>query len=160
MHVCYYSYRLIIYYIIMLVTTKRRSRSNSNSSINAPISVHSTGIPIVCSSVQEAEYSGTFAAAKIGTGERQVLEDLGYPQPPTVIHCDNERWGGCRTRPKVCQAKALQVMRYAATLASGPRGPASVHRATHPGRHQRDGFLHHATAGASAHIFGTFHCLS
>ena len=29
-------------------------------------------------------------AAKIGTGERQVLEDLGFPQPPTVIHCDNE----------------------------------------------------------------------
>jgi hypothetical protein len=57
---------------------------------NAPISVHSTGIPIVCSLVQEAEYSGTFAAAKIGTGERQVLEDLGYPQPPTVIHRDNE----------------------------------------------------------------------
>jgi hypothetical protein len=34
--------------------------------------------------VQEAEYAGTFAAAKIGTGERQVLNDLGYPQPPTL----------------------------------------------------------------------------
>ncbi len=51
---------------------------------------YNTGIPIVCSSVQEAEYAGTFAAAKIGTGERHVLDDLGYPQPPTVIHCDNE----------------------------------------------------------------------
>jgi hypothetical protein len=66
------------------------ARSNDPDFINAPISVHSTGIPIVCSSVQEAEYAGTFAAAKIGTGERQVLDDLGYPQPPTVIHCDNE----------------------------------------------------------------------
>jgi hypothetical protein len=47
-------------------------------------------IPVVCSSVQESEYCGTFGAAKIATGERQVLEDLGYPQPPTVIHCDNE----------------------------------------------------------------------
>ncbi len=37
------------------------------------------GISIVCSSVQEAEYAGTFAAAK-----------NGYPQPSTVIHCDNE----------------------------------------------------------------------
>ncbi len=26
----------------------------------------------------------------MGAGERQMLEDLGYPQPPTVIHCDNE----------------------------------------------------------------------
>jgi hypothetical protein len=66
------------------------TRAHDPDFINAPISVHSTGIPIVCSSVQEAEYAGTFAAAKIGTGERQVLDDLGYPQPPTVIHCDNE----------------------------------------------------------------------
>jgi hypothetical protein len=40
--------------------------------------------------VQEAEFAGTIAAAKLGAGERQVLDDLGYPQPPTVIHCDNE----------------------------------------------------------------------
>jgi hypothetical protein len=66
------------------------TRAHDPDFVNAPISVHSTGIPIVCSSVQEAEYAGTFAAAKIGVGERQVLEDLGYPQPPTVIHCDNE----------------------------------------------------------------------
>jgi hypothetical protein len=66
------------------------TRANDPDFINAPISVHPTGIPIVCSSVQEAEYSGTFAAAKIGAGERQVLDDLGYPKPPTVIHCDNE----------------------------------------------------------------------
>ena len=58
--------------------------------INAPISVHSTRIPVVCSSVQEAEHAGTFAAAKIADGERQVLSDFGYPQPPTMIHCDNE----------------------------------------------------------------------
>jgi hypothetical protein len=66
------------------------SRRNDRGFVNAPISVHSTGIPVVCSSVQESEYCGTFGAAKIATGERQVLEDLGYPQPPTVIHCDNE----------------------------------------------------------------------
>ena len=58
--------------------------------VNALISVHSAGIPIVCSSVQEAEYAGTFGAAKIATGERQVLHDLGYPQRPTVIYCFNE----------------------------------------------------------------------
>jgi hypothetical protein len=54
------------------------------------ISVHSTRIPVVCSFVQEAEYGGTFAAAKIADLERQVLSDFGYPQPPTTIHCDNE----------------------------------------------------------------------
>jgi hypothetical protein len=66
------------------------SRLRDSGFFNAPISVQSTGIPIVCSTVQEAEYSGTFGAAKIATSERQVLHDLGYPQRPTVIYCDNE----------------------------------------------------------------------
>jgi hypothetical protein len=66
------------------------ARCNDPTFFNAPISVHSTRIPVVCSSVQEAEYGGTFAAAKIADLERQVLSDFGYPQPPTTIHCDNE----------------------------------------------------------------------
>jgi hypothetical protein len=67
-------------------------RLRDSGFVNAPISVHSAGIPIVGSSVQEqeVEYAGTFGAAKIATGERQVLHDLGYPQRPTVIYCDNE----------------------------------------------------------------------
>jgi hypothetical protein len=52
------------------------SRLRDQGFVNAPISVHSAGIPIVCSSVQEAEYSGIFGAAKLATGERKVLHDL------------------------------------------------------------------------------------
>ena len=66
------------------------ARHNDPAFVNAPISVHSMRIPVVCSSVQEAEYGGAFAAAKIADQERQVLADFGYPQPPTTIHCDNE----------------------------------------------------------------------
>ncbi len=33
--------------------------------VNVPISVHSAGISSVCSSVQEAEYAGTFALTKL-----------------------------------------------------------------------------------------------
>jgi hypothetical protein len=66
------------------------ARCHDPAFFNAPISVHSTRIPVVCSSVQEAEYGGSFAAAKIADQERQVLADFGYPQPPTTIHCDNE----------------------------------------------------------------------
>jgi hypothetical protein len=58
--------------------------------INAPISIASTRIPVVCSSVQEAEWAGTFGAARTAITERQTLSDLGYPQPPTLLHCDNE----------------------------------------------------------------------
>ena len=58
--------------------------------INHPISTHSTRIPVVCSFVAEAEYGGLFAAARIAVDERNILADLGHPQPPTVIYCDNE----------------------------------------------------------------------
>jgi hypothetical protein len=58
--------------------------------VNAPISCSSYRIPVICSSVQEAEYGSLFAAAKIALEERRILHDLGYPQPPTTILCDNE----------------------------------------------------------------------
>jgi hypothetical protein len=48
------------------------ARCNDPTFFNAPISVHSTRIPVVCSSVQEAEYGGSFAAAKIVDLVRQV----------------------------------------------------------------------------------------
>jgi len=57
---------------------------------NAPISVHSTSIPVICASAAEAEYAGVFSCAKILCHERTILEDIGYPQPPTPIACDNE----------------------------------------------------------------------
>jgi hypothetical protein len=58
--------------------------------LNHPISTHCTRIPVVCSFVAEAEYAGTFASARIATNERQILADIGHPQPPTPIFCDNE----------------------------------------------------------------------
>jgi hypothetical protein len=60
------------------------------SFVNAPISIASTRIPVVCSSVQEAEWAGTFGATRTVIKKRQTLADLGYPQPPTLLHCDNE----------------------------------------------------------------------
>jgi hypothetical protein len=79
--------------------------------VNAPILVHSAGIPIVCSSVPEAEYSSIFGAARIATGERQVLHDLGYPQRP-VIYCDNEVAVGLANRSvkqKLCKSCDMRL---------------------------------------------------
>jgi hypothetical protein len=58
--------------------------------INGPLSCHSHTIPVVCSSVQEAEYAALFAAARLADIERSILHNLGYPQPPTLLLCDNE----------------------------------------------------------------------
>ncbi len=57
--------------------------------INHPVSAHSTKIPVVVSFVAEVEYATLFAA-RMAVDERQILGDLGHPQPPTVISCDNE----------------------------------------------------------------------
>jgi hypothetical protein len=61
-----------------------------DSPLNHPISTHSTRIPVVCSFVAEAEYGGLFATGRIATNERQILANMGHPQPPTPIFCDNE----------------------------------------------------------------------
>jgi hypothetical protein len=56
----------------------------------SPHLTHSTRIPVVRSFVAEAEYGGLFAAARIAVDERNILADLGHPQPATVIFCDNK----------------------------------------------------------------------
>jgi hypothetical protein len=63
---------------------------DDDAPLNHPISAHSTRIPVVCSFVAEAEYAGLFAAARTATNERQILHDMGHPQPPTPLYCDNE----------------------------------------------------------------------
>ena len=63
---------------------------NQPQFVQHPISAHSTRIPVVCSFVGEAEYAGIFAAARLALTERNILHDMGYPQPPTPIYCDNE----------------------------------------------------------------------
>ena len=57
--------------------------------LNSPIHVQSTTIPVNTAAVSESEYAGCFANGQVGTDERSVLSNLGYPQPPTVIYCDN-----------------------------------------------------------------------
>ena len=53
--------------------------------INGAIYVMPTVIPTIMSSVCETEYVVFFLAGQHGAGFRQVLEDLGYPQPATYI---------------------------------------------------------------------------
>jgi hypothetical protein len=50
----------------------------------------STVILTIMSSVGETEYVACFLTGQHGAGFRQVLEDLGYPQPATYILTDNE----------------------------------------------------------------------
>ena len=56
--------------------------------------------PVVYSSVQEAENAGLFAATRLADEEGRILHNLSYPypQPPTLLLCDNECTVGLATK--------------------------------------------------------------
>ena len=56
---------------------------------NAPIAYLSTIISTVVDSATAAEYAALFINAQAATSIRQTLQELGYPQNPTEIICDN-----------------------------------------------------------------------
>ena len=57
--------------------------------LNGPVDLLCKTIPTICASASEAEYAALFLKAQQGEKIRQTLQDLGYPQRPTVITYDN-----------------------------------------------------------------------
>jgi hypothetical protein len=62
------------------------------------------------SSASEAEYAALFLNAQTGTGIRNTLADLGYPQPATPMICDNTTVVGITNRTsKMRKSKAIDM---------------------------------------------------
>ena len=57
--------------------------------INGAVHVHCSILPMVVSSAAEAEVGGGFYNARDAVPLRTALEEMGHPQPPTPIECDN-----------------------------------------------------------------------
>jgi len=57
--------------------------------INGAIHTFSTIIPCIVASAGEAEYAALFAGAQHAASLRTILADIGHPQPPTILMCDN-----------------------------------------------------------------------
>jgi hypothetical protein len=57
--------------------------------LNGATHVFSSIIPCIVSSAGKAEYAALYAGAQHAGSLRNILEDLGYLQPPTIIMCDN-----------------------------------------------------------------------
>ena len=53
-----------------------------------------TILKFVASSSEESELSALFMNVKEGRTIRMTLEELGHPQLPTPIHCDNDTAAG------------------------------------------------------------------
>jgi hypothetical protein len=80
-----------------LSESKARSRvgeyyylGNDEDDINSAVTCLSSIIDVVVSSATEAEYGATFSNGKIAEGLRLTLAELGHPQAPTLLICDNQ----------------------------------------------------------------------
>jgi hypothetical protein len=82
------------------------------STTNGLIEYISVIPPTVAASAAEAEYIALFLNAQTAAHLRNVLHDLGYPQPATPIICDNQCATGIANRNvRIKRSKAIQ-MRY------------------------------------------------
>jgi hypothetical protein len=85
---------------------------NNAEHLNGAIECISSIIPTVVSSAAEAEYAALFLVGQTAEGLRATLEDLGYPQGPTPIICDNSCAVGITNKTvKQKRSKAID-MRY------------------------------------------------
>jgi hypothetical protein len=64
--------------------------SNSPTAVNGAIHAISSIIPAVVASAGEAEYAALFMNGQEGEWLRQILHNVGHPQPTTLIMCDNQ----------------------------------------------------------------------
>ena len=80
--------------------------------INGAVHAVSSIIPSVVASAAEAEYAALFMLAQEGEYLRRVLNDMGYPQSPALILCDNQCAVGLATNSlKAKRTKSID-MRY------------------------------------------------
>ena len=97
---------------ICYLSNKGLSNQGQPEQINGAIHAVSSIIPSVVASVAEAEYAALFMLAQEGEYLRRVLDDMRYPQAPTLILCDNQCAVGLATNSlKAKRTKSID-MRY------------------------------------------------
>ena len=69
-------------------------RDNEPIRLNGAIYTLCNIMQFVVSSASEAELGALFINAKEGCIIRLTLKELGHPQPPTPMHCDNATAAG------------------------------------------------------------------
>ena len=88
------------------------SRTADSHPHNHPVELKSSIIGTVVSSTSACEYASTFEGGQLAFPLRTLLEDLGWPQPPTTITTDNSTACGIANKTtKDKRSKAID-MRY------------------------------------------------
>jgi len=80
--------------------------------LNAAIFTLCSILKFVVSSAAEAELGALFMNMKEGKIIRIILEELGHPQPPTPVHCDNETATGIANSTVKRQRSRSMEMKY------------------------------------------------
>jgi hypothetical protein len=80
--------------------------------INGPIQIHASICKFVVTSAAEAELGALFYNIQEGTILRLALEELGHPQPPTPVHCDNDTAVGIANDTVKKQRSRAMEMRF------------------------------------------------
>jgi hypothetical protein len=80
--------------------------------INSSIDCISTRIPVKVASAAEAELASVYANAQLAVPERLTLKNIGYPQPPTPIFCDNECAIGLSTQTVIPKKSKSMDQRF------------------------------------------------
>ena len=80
--------------------------------LNGAFHVFSTILKFVAASAAEAELGALFLNMKEGRIFRLTLAELGHPQPPTPIHCDNATAVGIVNNTVKKQRARSMEMRY------------------------------------------------
>eukprot|EP00804_Cyclotella_cryptica_P024309 CCRYP_020871-RA/>CCRYP_020871-RA protein AED:0.34 eAED:0.32 QI:0/0/0/1/1/1/2/0/475 len=80
--------------------------------LNGAIAVLCTILKFVASSAAEAELGALFLNAKEANIMQLTLQELGHPQPPTPVHCDNSTTIGIVTNTVKRQKSRSMEMRY------------------------------------------------
>jgi hypothetical protein len=100
--------------------------------LNGAIHIISTILKFVAASAAEAELGALFVNVKEGRVIRLTLEELGHPQPPTPIHCDNSTAAGIANNTVKRQRSRSMEMRYFWIADQVARKQFTVH--WHPGQ--------------------------
>jgi hypothetical protein len=87
-------------------------RDNEPIRLNGAIFTLCCILKFVAASAAEAELGALFMCAKEGRIYRLTLQELGHPQPPTPIHCDNATASGIANGTVKKQRSRSMEMRY------------------------------------------------
>jgi len=80
------------------------------SMLNRPLFTISSLRDVVVVSAAVGEYGSVYFNAKHGVWTRTLLAAIGYPQPPTQIHCDNKcAFGLANDTVKVKRGKSIDM---------------------------------------------------